>query len=170
MDDALVEAVASAVNNIFNDMLEMAPVPSGAHEETGALEHSDVTGIIGIAGWVTGTISFHCQAELATRIAGTFLGMDVAEVNDDVMDVVGEMANMIAGGANTLLSQQGKHFEISLPTVITGSSYNVWLMGARHPWTSINFAVDGLLFGVGLCVKETSKVEAKDLMPDVQQA
>ena len=38
-------------------------------------------------------------------------------------DLVGEISNMIIGGAKALLLQQGYTFEITLPTVISGHEY-----------------------------------------------
>lgn len=38
-------------------------------------------------------------------------------------DLVGEISNMIIGGAKALLLRQGYNFEITLPTVISGHEY-----------------------------------------------
>ena len=38
--------------------------------------------------------------------SGTFLGMEVAELDDDVKDAIGEIANMIAGNLKIFFQEQ----------------------------------------------------------------
>ena len=54
-----------------------------------------------------------CAAEL-------MLGTRPEELNSDVMDAIGELTNMIAGGAKTQLEEY--RLTIGLPTVICGKS------------------------------------------------
>lgn len=51
--------------------------------------------------------------------------MSEDEPNDDgeLKDMVGELANMVAGGAKAALQGQGIHFVIGLPTVVVGENH-----------------------------------------------
>ena len=42
---------------------------------------------------------------VAMTITGSFLGMDVEEMNEDVEDAVGELANMLGGDIKSALSE-----------------------------------------------------------------
>ena len=153
----LAEAVRTSVTNVFRDMLGLDAQLVETKTDHTELVQSDVSGIIGIAGGITGSIVFHTRKDLAKTVAGTFLGMEVQEVNDEVRDVVGEMANMIAGGANTLMSGTALSFEISLPTVVSGEKFDIRPLTGSDPWTSLRFSAGGMDFAVDLCVKEDKK-------------
>lgn len=152
MNQQLVDGVTAAVNNVFRDMLGMDVTVRQVATDNAPVK-SDVAGIIGIAGNITGSIVFHATKELATRVAGAFLGMEVNEINDDVKDVVGEMANMIAGGASTAMSGAEHAFEISLPTVVSGDRFDIRPLAGSDPWTTVHLESGGLGFAVDLCVK-----------------
>ncbi len=86
------------------------------------LQH-DVSGVIGLSGNAVGTVVLSLSAPVAMGAASTMLMTEVAEINADVVDAVGELANMVAGAAKAKLEQY--NMSISLPTVITGSGHEV---------------------------------------------
>ena len=47
------------------------------------------------------------------------------EINDDIVDAVGELTNMIAGQARAQLSQQGMSFDASTPAVVKGKGHTI---------------------------------------------
>ncbi len=49
--------------------------------------------------------------------------MKVTSIDGMVIDLVGELANMVLGGAKSELECIGYHFKLSLPTIIFGSDY-----------------------------------------------
>ena len=57
-------------------------------------------------------------------ITSSFLGMDVDVINEDVEDAVGELANMLGGNVKSLLSENGRDIDLSLPSTITGQQYD----------------------------------------------
>jgi chemotaxis protein CheX len=57
-------------------------------------------------------------------ITSSFLGMDVDEMNEDVEDAVGELANMLGGNVKSILSENGRDINLSLPSTITGQQYD----------------------------------------------
>ena len=62
---------------------------------------------------------------MAKFITGTFLGMDVDELNDDVKDAIGEIANMVAGNLKVSYAKIGVNVELAIPTSIIGESFYV---------------------------------------------
>ena len=66
----------------------------------------------------------YCPAHIARlEAAGTMLLTDMTEINSDVIDAVGELTNMVAGGAKAQLEHL--NLSISLPNVITGLGHEV---------------------------------------------
>lgn len=84
---------------------------------------SDVSGIIGLAGNYVGSIAVHINKDVSMKITSAMLGMDITEFNDDVEDCVGELANLVAGGAKTQLAAKGMSFDICIPTVVVGDNH-----------------------------------------------
>ena len=60
---------------------------------------------------------------LAKKITGNMLGMEKESIDSDVKDAIGEMANMIGGGARTKLNSSGFNFNITIPNVIVGHGH-----------------------------------------------
>ena len=83
----------------------------------------EVSGIIGLSGKAVGTVVLSLSKEMALKAASALLLMEVTEINDDVTDAVGELANMVAGAAKSELEEY--KLSISLPSVITGSGHEV---------------------------------------------
>lgn len=75
----------------------------------------DYTGIIGISGNNTGIVYFTAPRVLLTHILESIKEPDTSE--DNLIDLVGEVANTIAGNAR---SEFGEEFQISVPIVIRG--------------------------------------------------
>ncbi|HUY88140.1 MAG TPA: chemotaxis protein CheX [Pirellulales bacterium] len=83
----------------------------------------EVSGVIGLTGKANGAVALSVSKPLAFKLVEVMLETRVHEINSDVADAVGELTNMIAGGAKTGLS----HYELSLglPTVFTGRSRTI---------------------------------------------
>ena len=53
------------------------------------------------------------------------LGEKLTEIDDTVTDLVGEITNMVTGGAKRLLSDIGHDFDMATPTVIAGKNHEI---------------------------------------------
>ena len=85
-------------------------------------EH-EISGIIGLSGKAKGTVVLSLSEEAALKAASAMMGEPVEELNADVIDAVGEMTNMIAGGAKAQLEKL--EMNLSIPNVITGKGHTV---------------------------------------------
>ena len=85
----------------------------------------DISGVIGLAGEATGSIAITFPASLAARIYSQMVGEEVSEITDEVKDAVGEIANMIAGGAKATLAQKGFTFRIAIPSIVVGKNHTI---------------------------------------------
>lgn len=75
---------------------------------------------IGFAGGIEGNVSLVFSNQTACLLVSKMLSMDIPEVSSDVLDGVGELVNMIAGGLKNRLTTSAYNFEISIPTTIQG--------------------------------------------------
>lgn len=87
-------------------------------------EH-DVSGVIGLSGKARGTIVLSLSRQAALNATAVLLQEQPVEINADVADAVGELTNIIAGGAKAKLEHL--NMSVSLPTVITGKCHCVEL-------------------------------------------
>lgn len=83
-----------------------------------------ITGMVGLAGIHRGVLAVHFPKQVALDVTGSFLGMEVEEINADVQDAIGEIANMLGGNLKTILSDRGKDIQLSLPSTISGDEYS----------------------------------------------
>jgi chemotaxis protein CheX len=88
-----------------------------------------VTAAVYLAGAWQGAVLIHCSRQQACEFAGCFLGMPAPEtLTDDVRDVLGELANMIAGNLKSTLCPGIK---VSTPSVVDGDDYGLRICGGR---------------------------------------
>lgn len=100
------------------------PVTFGKPElKSGDEPSGDVSGIIGFSGDAAGSVILHFSFDVAAKIASQFAGVEMTETHPDFADAIGELANMIAGGAKSQF--EGLRIDISLPSVVIGPKHNV---------------------------------------------
>lgn len=123
-EEALVEKFHKDIEGIFTAMVgvdDLLAVPVLA-DPTTHFSHS-VTAMVGFAGLFNGLLSLHVPQTLALKFTSSMLGMDVTELNDDVSDALGEIANMVAGSFKHHLSREGHEVRLSIPSVVSGGEY-----------------------------------------------
>ncbi len=119
----VIPGVIDATREIFSGMVMMDIQSVGEPQENVPPLEDSITGMVGLAGRYRGVLAVHIPRELALDITSSFLGMEVDDLNEDVEDAIGEIANMLGGNVKTLLSDQGKEIQLSVPSTISGSSY-----------------------------------------------
>jgi chemotaxis protein CheX len=86
----------------------------------------DVSGIIGMIGpKIRGSMAITFDKELAASIMHNMLGEKPQEIDDDVRDMVGEITNMVCGGAKNKLAQQNYDFEMATPVIVSGTKHTI---------------------------------------------
>jgi chemotaxis protein CheX len=118
------EKIIESTLEIFSTMVMMDVSVDNENVETDGKLHDAITGLIGLAGTHKGVLAIHIPHPVAMAITSNFLGIDVTEINADVEDAVGELANMLGGNVKTILTGNGRDIDLSLPSTISGASYN----------------------------------------------
>ncbi len=85
---------------------------------------SEVTGMVGLAGPLSATLSLRCSMDSATRLASQMLGVSLDQAAAQKCDAVGEICNMVAGSFKERIGL-GDRCMLSVPTVLTGKDYQV---------------------------------------------
>ena len=122
----LTAALVKDVQNVFSTMLgvdDITHVPVQA--EFPDTCSTCLTAMIGMVGRYNGMVSIILPLPLALSFTSLMLDMEVTEMNGDVNDAMGEIANMIGGSFKLHLSKAGDDVKLSIPSVVCGSCYTV---------------------------------------------
>ncbi len=119
----ILDKMVEATKEIFSTMIMMEISLEEVMEEHGVLTDT-ITAMIGLAGTHRGVLAVHFPYVVAMAITSSFLMMDVNEMNADVHDAMGEIANMLGGNVKTILSENGRDINLSMPSTISGSEYS----------------------------------------------
>ncbi|MDB5047329.1 MAG: hypothetical protein JWO30_400 [Fibrobacteres bacterium] len=107
----------------FRKMVGLEAKPGKLIIKQGNADDYDISGIIGISGGAKGMVSLSFPKETAIKVTNKFIGASSADVTDDTIDAIGELANIVAGYAKKGLGEF--NITISLPSVITGSNHRI---------------------------------------------
>jgi chemotaxis protein CheX len=125
LNSLIVNALIGSVESCFQ-MCDLKIRVAGVTKIPVQLPDAPVTGLIGLSGKCTGFISLSLPNRVATLAVSGLLMEEHKVVGAQVIDGVGEMTNVIAGGLKTKLSAtQWMIGHITIPSVIIGSSYNI---------------------------------------------
>jgi len=119
-----------------------------------SVHHESITGLIGLAGTCNGVLAIHMPNKVAIAVTSSFLGMDVAEINVDVEDAIGELANILGGNVKAFLAEKGRDINLSLPSTITGEKYNFHMAIEDDERTVVCFELDSGHFHVELQIEK----------------
>lgn len=124
-----VEFINPFLMSMMNVMSTMAMIelkPSKPQKKEGLVAVGDVSGLIGmVAPQIKGSLSVTFDKQLALSVMQNMLGESPSEINEEVADMVGEITNMVAGGAKRLLGESGFEFDMATPVVVSGSGHTI---------------------------------------------
>jgi chemotaxis protein CheX len=113
----------TSLANAFRTMLGCEVTRGNLRLKDGSSGLHEISGIIGLSGKAVGMVVLSLSEDVALKAASTMLMTETTEINDDVIDAVGELANMVAGAAKAELEEYD--LSVSLPSVVTGSNHEI---------------------------------------------
>lgn len=135
----IIDAVRSATSEVFSTMLgtevELLEV---RRDDAGPAMTDGVAAVVGIAGPWVGNGMLSCNSAFACRLCELFLMTEASSVNDEVLDAVGELANMVIGNFKTAAETLVGPLGLSVPTVIYGQNFTSKSVGATQ-WLVMPF-------------------------------
>lgn len=121
MDVSYINPFITATIECFQTMLSIKTEPMAPKLKKEPYPAYDISGVIGLSGEAQGSISLSFPNDVAIKFVGKMLGVQVSEKSPDLIDAIGEFANIIAGNAKKDLSKF--NLSISLPNVIIGKAH-----------------------------------------------
>lgn len=145
----LSKEIITGTQEVFSSML-MLDIDGEDISSLGksAIE-SNITSMIGLGSEIRGILAVHCPAGVAKFITGSFLGLEVEDLDEDVKDAIGEIANMVAGNLKIAYADAGVNVELAIPTSVIGNSFRVsGIAGAKRHYVA--FTLEGGTFWIEL--------------------
>ena len=117
------------------------------------IARGDISGVIGLTGEVSGTMSVSFSEKSILSIVSNMVGVEVKEMNEEITDAVGEIVNMISGQARQKLDELGRSLEAAIPTVIMGKNHVIEHI-TTYPIIAVPFTSDKGEFAIEVCFEE----------------
>lgn len=150
MSIEIAKSFIKATIEVLSTMAMITPVAGKPYVKKDNTAKGDVTGVIGLTGDKTGTISVTFTQSCALAVVKNMLGDDIQDVLQDTRDAVGEITNMISGKSRQLLAQTGLNIQAATPSVIMGKNHSVHHI-TSEPIMAIPFSTDNGDFTVEFC-------------------
>lgn len=121
LQETLNRCLIESTEGVFATMCGWSLERGVAAKYDGFSPRHDISGIISLNGAIRATVVVSFDQELMFAAAEKFLGERPDSLNGDVVDLVGEFANMIGGNAKERLSMP--NVVLGLPTVVAGAGH-----------------------------------------------
>lgn len=126
MNVEFINPFIKSLLNVLETMAQTKLTPGKPAKKAGEVAHGDVSGLIGMVGpQVKGSFSISFDEALALEIMHRMLGERPAKIDSDVTDMVGEITNMVTGGAKLELGSKGFEFDMATPIVVSGKQHTI---------------------------------------------
>jgi len=133
--------IVKTTEEIFSTMIFMEVSADAPLEQGKQALGCHVSAMIGLTGSFSAMLGIHCPETVGLAISGAMLGMEIEEVDADVKDALGEIANMVAGGLKEKFAAENIGLELAIPTAISGKSYTI-ASSARSHRVIIPFSIE----------------------------
>ena len=126
MDVELITPFVSSTVNVLRTMAATELKVGKIASKSSKLTEGVVTGIIGMASAeISGNMVLSFDKASILGIVKRMLMEEFTEITNDVVDAVGEITNMVCGGAKGELNKKGYVFDMATPVMIVGEKVEI---------------------------------------------
>ena len=126
MDILMINALLHSLFTIFSTMVRLeiqAGIPVLKH---GNIAKGEASGLIGMkAAGSSGSVALSLTLPTIRAISSSMLGEEFTSVDKEAVDLVGELTNMLVGGAKRILSEKGHEFDMHTPQLLVGDGHEI---------------------------------------------
>ncbi len=148
----IIDALHEAVKEVLLTFTGKEPQPERffVRDEPEAL--GEVSAVVGLTGKeLTGSFIVSFKRECIFQIVASLFGQAPQEINEEVRDAAGEMANMICGAFRRRFGEQGISLQASTPVIVTGKNHTLEIL-CHSQRLVIPFSIDGTNLYVEFCL------------------
>lgn len=126
MDILMINALLSSLFSIFETMVRrdiQAGIPVIKQDN---IAQGAVSGLIAMkAENASGSVALSLTLPAIRKISLGMLGEEFTSINKETADLVGELTNMLVGGAKRILSEKGHDFDMHTPQLLMGEEHEI---------------------------------------------
>jgi len=157
MKAELINPFLSSTLNVLTTMCKVKPIAGTPRLKQGSSTWGAVTGIIGMASdKLSGNMVISFDEPSILALVSNMLSEKFVELNPEIVDAVGELTNMISGGAKNQLSELGYNFSMATPIMITGQGVSITQL-SKAPVIQIPFEMPEGKFVIEANLAESKK-------------
>jgi CheY-specific phosphatase CheX len=148
----IIAAIHEAATVVFSTMFNLSVVPEPATDHPQPEPVNGIVAMLGFTGPWIGSGMLFCPERTACRVGSAMLMHEIREINSDLLDGLGEMANMILGNFKESMEQHVGALSLSLPMVVYGKNFTT-RAPTQAPWIIVPFQLEEDSFEVRVCMK-----------------
>jgi chemotaxis protein CheX len=115
----LIQPFINAADAVLSQGLQGTTKVGNLTMEEQAYRRKGVAGIVTVTGDVEGRIILDLEPQTAVRVASHYAGSPLPESDALVKETIFELANQVVGNAISALNDQGFHFRVHPPLLLT---------------------------------------------------
>ncbi|NQY65869.1 MAG: chemotaxis protein CheX [Alteromonadaceae bacterium] len=126
MNVEFINPFLTSLLNVMSTMAHLTLTPEKPSLKKSDVAKGDVSGLIGmISEQAKGSLSITFDTGLALATMKGMVGEAPDSINEEITDLIGEITNMVTGGAKRMLSEKGIEFNMATPMVVSGKSHTI---------------------------------------------
>src|SRR4029077_11057586 len=115
----LIQPFINAADAVLSQGLQGTTTVGNLTMEENAYRRKGVAGMIAVTGDIEGRIVLDLDPQTAVRVASHYAGAPLPESDELVKETIFELANQVVGNAISALNDQGFHFRVHPPLLVT---------------------------------------------------
>ena len=115
----LIQPFINAGDAVLSQGLSGTTKVGDLQMEPGAYLRKGVAGMVALTGDIEGRIILDLEPQTAVRVASHYAGADLPESDALIKETIYELANQVVGNAVCALNDQGFHFRVHPPILLT---------------------------------------------------
>lgn len=135
----IIDTINKATTDVFGTMLGMeVSLTTPTVDNASPSVNDGVMAFVGIAGTWVGNGVISCSPTLACRLSDAFMMTESSTMSEEVLDSIGELANMVIGNFKTEAEDQVGPLTLGVPTVVYGRNFRSRSLGTND-WLVMPF-------------------------------
>src|SRR3569623_1422026 len=142
MNAELINPFKEAILDVLSTMAKLEAKPGWPTLKQDDAAHGDVTGLIVMTvEQARGSLAVTFSERAILDISRRMLDEESNTIDATVTDLVGEITNMLNGGAKRILDDKGYHYDLAIPDVVSGKIHLI-ILKCLGPKIIVPFTTD----------------------------
>ncbi len=117
----LIQPFINAADAVLSQGLQGTTKVGNLSMEEEAYRRKGVAGMVALTGDIEGRIFLDLEPQTAVRVASHYAGAELPESDGLIKETIYELANQVVGNAVCALNDQGFHFRVHPPLLLTSA-------------------------------------------------